>query len=254
MALLRLTGSAWGWIYPEHRDIAVLAVQGPNAPAVLAGLFPQAAELGYMHVTEAQFGGEPLILSRSGYTGEVGFELFPPEEVVPTASLSTRRSPVTVVKEVVRSVLAAPVPHYYSMLEVARCYHEQGLPASIARFSVHPLFEDILSDQIPSERAHEIWTKSANPPFGQQYQRLVETVEKRLTALRTITKRIEGDLGNRLSQVAPKINIAPPPFQSRVLVKYIDRSTAIGAVLVTWVENDRPSSGRPPPASVTSFV
>ena len=45
-----------------------------------------------------------------------------------------------------------------------------------------------------------------------------------------------------------------PPFQTRELVKYIDRSTAIGASLVTCVENERPFSGRPPPASWTSFV
>ena len=65
-----------------HQDWCFLAVQGPRAPEIVGELFPAAGELGYMHVTEAEFGGEPLILSRSGYTGEVGFELFPPEEVV----------------------------------------------------------------------------------------------------------------------------------------------------------------------------
>jgi len=65
-----------------HEDWCFLAVQGPRAPEIVAGLFPAAGDLGYMHVTEAEFGGEPLILSRSGYTGEVGFELFPPEDVV----------------------------------------------------------------------------------------------------------------------------------------------------------------------------
>src|SRR5205814_8405036 len=35
----------------------------------------------YMHCTETEFDGERLVLSRSGYTGEVGFELFPPETV-----------------------------------------------------------------------------------------------------------------------------------------------------------------------------
>src|SRR3954466_7272348 len=45
-----------------------------------------------------------------------------------------------------------------------------------------------------------------------------------------------------------------PPFQTRVLVKYIDRSTAIGAVLVTCVENDLPFSGLPPLLSCTSLA
>ena len=65
-----------------HQDWCFLAVQGPNAHAVVGELFPESGSLDYMHVTEAAFGGERLILSRSGYTGEVGFELFPPEDVV----------------------------------------------------------------------------------------------------------------------------------------------------------------------------
>jgi aminomethyltransferase len=65
-----------------HEDWCFLAVQGPNAPAVVGELFPPAGDLAYMHVTEAEFGGERLILSRSGYTGEVGFELFPPGDVI----------------------------------------------------------------------------------------------------------------------------------------------------------------------------
>jgi aminomethyltransferase len=65
-----------------HEDWCFLAVQGPRSPDVVGELFPEAGGLEYMHVTEAEFGGERLILSRSGYTGEVGFELFPPEEVI----------------------------------------------------------------------------------------------------------------------------------------------------------------------------
>ena len=65
-----------------HEDWAFLAVQGPRSPEIVGELFPQARELAYMQVTDAEFGGEPMILSRTGYTGEVGFELFPPEEVI----------------------------------------------------------------------------------------------------------------------------------------------------------------------------
>jgi glycine cleavage system T protein (aminomethyltransferase) len=65
-----------------HEDWCFLAVQGPRSPEVVGALFPDAAGLGYMHVTEVQFGGERVILSRSGYTGEVGFELFPPGTVI----------------------------------------------------------------------------------------------------------------------------------------------------------------------------
>jgi len=65
-----------------HADWCFLAVQGPLSPEVVGGLFPEAANLGYMQCTEVEYRGQQLVLSRSGYTGEVGFEVFPPEQVV----------------------------------------------------------------------------------------------------------------------------------------------------------------------------
>ncbi|MDP9341072.1 MAG: glycine cleavage system aminomethyltransferase GcvT [Actinomycetota bacterium] len=65
-----------------HEDWCFLAVQGPRSVEVVSSLFPEAAQLGYMHCIETRFEGQPVILTRSGYTGEVGFELFPPESVV----------------------------------------------------------------------------------------------------------------------------------------------------------------------------
>ena len=71
---------------PETRvtprpEVAVLAVQGPRAPEVVAGLFPEAAELPYMHMAAAVYGGQPARVCRTGYTGERGFELLVPGEV-----------------------------------------------------------------------------------------------------------------------------------------------------------------------------
>jgi aminomethyltransferase len=65
-----------------HEDWCFLAVQGPRAVDTVSSLFAEASELPYMHCTETTFEGETVILTRSGYTGEVGFELFPPEPVV----------------------------------------------------------------------------------------------------------------------------------------------------------------------------
>lgn len=56
-------------------DNALLALQGPEAAAVLEALVPGASELPFMHYAPFQWGDEQLILSRSGYTGEDGFEL-----------------------------------------------------------------------------------------------------------------------------------------------------------------------------------
>jgi aminomethyltransferase len=56
-------------------DVAVLAVQGPRAPELVSGLFPEAAALAYMHHLPVSYAGEPARLCRTGYTGERGFEL-----------------------------------------------------------------------------------------------------------------------------------------------------------------------------------
>ena len=56
---------------------ALLALQGPRAAAVLAGHVPDAAlELGTYRFMEGALFGVPAVLSRTGYTGEDGFELY----------------------------------------------------------------------------------------------------------------------------------------------------------------------------------
>lgn len=58
-------------------DTALLAVQGPNALEVLRGHVPDAAlELGYYRFTTGPLFGVPATISRTGYTGEDGFELY----------------------------------------------------------------------------------------------------------------------------------------------------------------------------------
>ena len=59
----------------EHPDRALFALQGPTAAAAMAPLCPEAAVLPFMGVCEAAVGGVPAWVSRSGYTGEDGFEI-----------------------------------------------------------------------------------------------------------------------------------------------------------------------------------
>ncbi|MEQ9638025.1 MAG: glycine cleavage system aminomethyltransferase GcvT [Devosia marina] len=56
-------------------DNALLALQGPEAVGVLAAMVPGVVELGFMQFGAFQWDDEELIISRSGYTGEDGFEL-----------------------------------------------------------------------------------------------------------------------------------------------------------------------------------
>ncbi len=145
--------------------------------------------------------------------------LFPPEDLLQNPRLSTRQSPVTTVRDVVRAVLAAPVPHYYSLLETARSYHADNLPENMKAFDVHPLFEDALSDQIPSERAHEVWSRiTGSRHWSTQMETLRRTVARRLVALDAVVRRLETDLRPLLpNQAAPRIQaIRPPQRESRL--------------------------------------
>jgi glycine cleavage system T protein (aminomethyltransferase) len=64
-----------------HQDWCFLAVQGPASVTVTRTLFPEAADLVFMQCCEVQYHRRPVILTRSGYTGEVGFELFTYQDV-----------------------------------------------------------------------------------------------------------------------------------------------------------------------------
>jgi aminomethyltransferase len=60
---------------------ALIAVQGPEAADVLAAILPEATELTFMTFRRMNFAGEALRVSRSGYTGEDGFEILVPAAV-----------------------------------------------------------------------------------------------------------------------------------------------------------------------------
>ncbi len=60
-------------------DRALLALQGPGAEAALAALVPDAAAMRFMDVAVLDWDGVALWISRSGYTGEDGYEISVPE-------------------------------------------------------------------------------------------------------------------------------------------------------------------------------
>lgn len=59
----------------ELTDRALIALQGPQAVDVLAAMDARAAEMRFMDIADLELGGIAVWASRSGYTGEDGFEI-----------------------------------------------------------------------------------------------------------------------------------------------------------------------------------
>lgn len=82
------TEKDWEWITSHKRDEAVelknvssdycqIALQGPDALQILQKLTDlNLPEIKYYYFTEGQVDGVPAIVSRTGYTGEDGFEVY----------------------------------------------------------------------------------------------------------------------------------------------------------------------------------
>jgi aminomethyltransferase len=72
---LRLLGQRCPGLDFEWIDAALIALQGPQAEAVLSVLDPRAASRRFMEAAALELLGTPCFATRSGYTGEDGFEI-----------------------------------------------------------------------------------------------------------------------------------------------------------------------------------
>ncbi len=71
-----------------RRQRALIAVQGPMAAEAVSRLVQLPKNMRFMQVAVSQFSGHQIELSRSGYTGEDGFEVCFPEEVAEDFAVS----------------------------------------------------------------------------------------------------------------------------------------------------------------------
>jgi len=65
-------------------ETALLALQGPLAPAILSRVFPGCEQLPSFGLVVTLYDGAQAILARTGYTGEDGFEIVVPNEKAPS--------------------------------------------------------------------------------------------------------------------------------------------------------------------------
>ncbi len=57
-------------------EYGVLAFQGPKSREVIASLVPAAGRLPYFGLTAASIAGRPVTVSRTGFTGDLGYEIW----------------------------------------------------------------------------------------------------------------------------------------------------------------------------------
>jgi glycine cleavage system T protein (aminomethyltransferase) len=77
VGLLRRTAAA----VEQHVDWCFLGVQGPRSLEVVGRLWPEADGLAFRGCTVVERSGREVVLARTGYTGERGFEVFAPGEL-----------------------------------------------------------------------------------------------------------------------------------------------------------------------------
>ena len=69
-------------IQDRFKEDGILALQGPNALNLISPLFLEAKNLKRMNFIQLHYHGQKIILSRTGYTGELGFEIYAPNSLI----------------------------------------------------------------------------------------------------------------------------------------------------------------------------
>ena len=75
----------------DHDGWCFLGVQGPRSQAVVSELWRSAVELSFRGVRVVDWHGTEVVLARTGYTGERGFELFADAGIAPSSGMRSSR-------------------------------------------------------------------------------------------------------------------------------------------------------------------
>lgn len=151
--------------------------------------------------------------------------VFPAGTVLEEADFVSRSSPITILSDAVNGLMAAPIPHHYGVIDLANSLEPESrdLPNGERwHFHVNKFYRDPLSDQIPSERGHEVWER-ASPFRDQDFQwhqeELRKVVKRKLHAISYVAEKLTRMLADDLSARAPEVNAVFQPA---------DRLTGVG--------------------------
>ncbi|MEY3981920.1 MAG: Aminomethyltransferase [Pseudomonadota bacterium] len=132
LALLKklAPGLTFEWV-----DAALIALQGPAAEAVLAKLDPSAANMVFMQARDLMLCGVPCFTTRTGYTGEDGYEISIPashaDRIVRDMMNDDRAKPIGLgARDTLR--LEAGLPLHGNDISPTISPIEAGLPFAIA--------------------------------------------------------------------------------------------------------------------------
>lgn len=83
----------WEWLIKHLFDgaelqnksdkISLIALQGPKSKELLSTIAPEVSELKYYSFCEITYKGIPITIGRTGYTGELGYEIYANNEITP---------------------------------------------------------------------------------------------------------------------------------------------------------------------------
>ena len=84
----------WDWLNKHMIDgvqmvdksdyISLIALQGPKSKELLSKISKDIEDLPYYTFTDVEIGNKIVTIGRTGYTGELGYEIYGPNEIIPS--------------------------------------------------------------------------------------------------------------------------------------------------------------------------
>lgn len=182
------------------------------------------------HISDAEVAEKTELLLR----------FFPPDDILPDPDVF-KSQPGTIVKEVFRTMFGLPIPHDYTLFDVANVFHPFIKDDGEAFTYGAPFgFKYPMTDQIPFERAYELWQdniylthysphlpKHKWPKYtrGEIRDGIKKTVETRLNALQHVVRALQENYKDSLVLRKSKFRAASPtqtkiPEKARNLVAF----------------------------------